>query len=670
MIASKQLNDRIFTLNPVNIYLRTSDNPTDYFLFNKSMIELIDIKLEMDDWENVPHITNEIMYDMIDMINYAKKFNYNSKNQEINIIQGILNIFFSINKAREYLNQTNLQKNKNTKIKNKNIEKNIHLLIYTIFRTKPFPLKHIESYEKIFKQKTSNDIIKGKLINTPLFNNSLFSYLNGNTIFEVYQINDFINNPLYGKLIEKYDNFKVLQSGNVREKIMINMLSTLKSLIYQIDNLLEFSLNGDELITFTDLKNKIQENEGEGNKSRKLNSYVKGSQMDNSNVNFINNLLDELEHTINELEETEKIIVKNKYFFNTIYFLYQKLNMISSNENGNEGTIIVGEKKISAITQLKNMINNIFSIMNAYYTLNFEKIKKINPNNHLSNKDIANYLQNKNIDDFFDTMKRIYTILLNANELSKLIIDENNNDTNLKNLSQLNNGYTSKILMQTSNIFAQHLLIINFLKDTSKIKLIDIATWTPNKAIPDITLEKIRNEYPEELKNYAKEFADVIMGIDSTNDELQKLIIDKRNQTNENFIDVISNFSKMKLNNYQLNNNDFTTTNIIKKYGNVGISIVFDANKKISYQIYLHINLIKGKLNANTIKPFICEIRSHYIGNELRQMIDPIDKFNLLNFSFFIENTKTDKPKNKKTKNNKKIIKYTKNKKNKKTKKN
>jgi hypothetical protein len=581
---------------PVKIYIRTSNNTNNFFVFDKSMVKVSGIEFDKTDWQDYPHITKSFLYNINEIINFIKKTN--------NPISELFSLFFNIFKIKKFLKNSNATITKNNeKNNNSNIENNIYLLLYVIFRTQPISLQHFDSYTTLFEM-SSNVFLKNKLMAIKPFDNTLFSYIGGNTINQVYWINDFINQPLYGDLIGKYEEFQTIKNNDVRKKLMELLIANLKILIVNIDTTKFYN---DTITTIDELIKKYPININKDNDKKISSMLVKEIKNDN-NKQYIENVFASLKD------------INVKYFLNVIDYLLERL--ISIEKPNDDNTMISNNPFTVATTKIKDAINTILKICNSFITLPFIKIKKYNPTDYLEKEnygdDIAEYLKSKKEGSFLFMMKTIHSILLATDE----VINIADGIKKYVDLSLLSNGFRNKILNICNEIYARHLVIHNFLTDEAKISMVNRDAWFPLEPIPDTTKTKFNEYYPEELIDFSNKFRQIIISTSSTNQKLQNYVNDIKAYKNSKFMDIVNTFSKIKNSNTMpsQSSNDYQ---IINDYGNVGVSILTNSNSSlITYQIYLHINVIKGELNSETIKPFLCDNRSHKIGNFLRGFWD------------------------------------------------
>jgi hypothetical protein len=234
--------------------------------------------------------------------------------------------------------------------------------------------------------------------------------------------------------------------------------------------------------------------------------------------------------------------------------------------------------------------------------------------------DISNYLKSKKEGTFLKIMKIIYSILVSTDEIIKIVNDRNTR--NIVDLSLLNSGFEKKILTICNEIYARHLVIHNFLTDEAKISMVNADAWIPPENIPKTTKKMFNDYYPKELIDFSNKFRQIIISTSSTNQKLQNYVNDIKAYKNSKFMDIVNTFSKIK-NSNTMPSQSSSDYKIMNDYGNVGVSILTNSNSSlITYQIYLHINVIKGELNSETIKPFLCDNRSHKIGNFLKGFLE------------------------------------------------
>ena len=589
---------------PVKINIRTSNNTNNFFVFDKSMVKVSGIEMDKTDWENYPIITKQVSYNIYKMIQHAFKFN------NLNPINELFSLFFSKQKIKKFLKSTNANLTSNTE--NSNIENNIYLLLYIIFRTQPISLQHFDSYTTLFEM-SSNAFLKNKLMATKQFNNTLFSYIGGNTINQVYWINDFINQPLYGDLIGKYEEFQTIKNNDVRKKLVELMISNLKILIEVVNGSNALVFNQNTIQTIDNLVNKYSS-------PQNLRNSKKSKDVPQENY---------FETVLNKFELKGETKTNIKYFLNVIDFLLEKLNSIETSSVNNQTgqSVVVNPSIILAIGQIKRTIEYVIDIYIKFNLLiSIGKIQNYDSNDYMKTKegknDIGNYLKSKKEGTFLKIMNNIYSILSSTNEITKIVNDRNTR--NIVDLSLLNAGFKDKILIICNEIYARHLIIYNFLTDEAKITMVNVQTWKPPENIPETTEVKFKEYYPKQLIDFSDNFRKIIISTSSTNQELQNFINDTKayKTSNFTFMDIVNTFSKIKNSNTMPSPNS-SDYQIINKYGNVGVSILTNSSSSlITYQIYLHINVIKGELNSETIKPFLCDNRSHKIGNFLRGILD------------------------------------------------
>jgi len=598
---------------PVKIYIRTSNNTNNFFVFDKSMVKVSGIEFDKTDWQDYPHITKSFLYNIDEMIKFIKRTN--------NPISELFSLFFNIFKIKKFLKISNATVTKNNeKNNNSNIENNIYLLLYVIFRTQPISLQHFDSYTTLFEM-SSNVFLKNKLMAIKPFDNTLFSYIGGNTINQVYWINDFINQPLYGDLIGKYEEFQTIKNNDVRKKLMELLIANLKILIEVVYGSNALVFNQNDIKTIDALNEKYDKYD----KYDKNNSKIGDSQKKIKNKTQL--YFDTVFSNKEDFNKSKKPL-NIKYFLNVIDFLLDKLNSIeSSNENNETGGVIVNPSIILATGQIKRTIEFVIDIYTKFNLLiSMKKITEYDSNDFMKTKeggnDISNYLKSKKEGTFLKIMQTIYSILVSTDEIIKIVNDRNTR--NIVDLSLLNSGFENKILTICNEIYARHLVIHNFLTDEAKISMVNVDTWIPPENIPKTTKEKFKEYYPKQLIDFSNIFRQIIISTSSTNQKLQNYVNDTKayKTSNFTFMDIVNTFSKIKNSNTMpsQSSNDYK---IINDYGNVGVSILTNSSSSlITYQIYLHINMFKGELNSETIKPFLCDNRSHKIGNFLRGFWD------------------------------------------------
>lgn len=598
---------------PVKIYIRTSNNTNNFFVFDKSMVKVSGIEFDKTDWQDYPHITKSLLYNIDEMINFIRKTN--------NPISELFSLFFNIFKIKKFLRISNATVTKNNeKNNNSNIENNIYLLLYVIFRTQPISLQHFDSYTTLFEM-SSNVFLKNKLMAMKRFDNTLFSYIGGNTINQVYWINDFINQPLYGDLIGKYEEFQTIKNSDVRKKLMELLIANSKILIEAVNGSNALMFNQNNIKTIEQLKNKyepLKNNLGVGDSQKKIKNKTQ--------LYFSTVFLNKEELNKEEFNNSKKPL-DIKYFLNVIDFLLEKLNSIESSNENNETGVVVNPSIILATGQIKRTIEFVIDIYIKFNSLiSMKKITEYDSNDFMKTKegenDISNYLKSKKEGTFLKIMQIIYSILVSTDEIIKIVNDRNTR--NIVDLSLLNSGFENKILTICNEIYARHLVIHNFLTDEAKISMVNIDTWIPPENIPKTTKAKFKEYYPKQLIDFSNNFRQIIISTSSTNQKLQNHVNDTKayKTSNFTFMDIVNTFSKIKNSNTMpsQSSNDYK---IMNDYGNVGVSILTNSNSSsITYQIYLHINVIKGELNSETIKPFLCDNRSHKIGNYLRSFWD------------------------------------------------
>lgn len=432
----------------------------------------------MDDWNEYPYFTFDVVYPMDKLIYYSFKDR--------------MDFFFNKQKFNEILliysqndeSLRNIKKDENYfKKKDLFIEKNIMIMLELLFPTKFPAIKNLKQSFHIVFGKTS---IMNHLYNP--FNNDFlkFSYLKIDgkiyTFKSLIWLNDILNHPIYRDLIVKYrkymiwyeeetnKNFEIInKSMNELFVVSKNILLIVSEIINDISlssnevsenmKLMDFVLNFYELyfITFQIVKHS-KKNE----KNEKINIVLNHEGLNNNLQTKISNI----EENINDLikENTE-----NKLFLtNHAIQIIQKIKNEKMNTDPKQ--LFMNEK----MGNNKNIINKYIEMMKNYKLFLKNSVNK----------------QFINLNLLFDLNNKTYNEILSEYQENKLIIP-----IEYKNFAYYTINQFKRPIRESSNIFLQNLINM-----TDNLSVKDFHSFM-NKIIQYFILNKQENKL---LKNEKK----------------------------------------------------------------------------------------------------------------------------------------------------------------------
>lgn len=477
--------------------------------------------------------------------------------------------------------------------KSKNIEYNIKSILELLFQTY-YPIKDniVDTYSEFIEQKYPLKHIFSSIIPYKWNkygnnnNNNLFSYLNidskSYTVIKVFQLNDFINNPKYYKLLVEFNKYKKWKETKKNE-LENDILNKKKDIIILINEMKKYYFNNNKNDNkICDLFNSFID---------QYDNYIIYGNIYLIHINNIYKLLKYIIHLfginnindnnrdifIKQLKQCNNLKYKNNDSFDS---LIKEYNLANRNKN-RSNSLTDNDKNI--IDKYKHTVNNTY---NEYiYWIN--KIEEIYD---ISTKNLNNYIRFpsiflQNFNSIINKMKDLYTI---ENINTKFF----NEDININIIDEDIKKYFDNNYKEYNTFFD---IVRSYLPPNRE---------SGNTILSDYIYEFVDGE-PNNLNKYLENITNIIKGTENINyaelylpfDKLNKPISNKSKYGIQIYIelfegeltkDIVDNIScELKddelVNIYnKLKYNDITTSPLIMEQNPINSIISYNTtNKKL-----------------------------------------------------------------------------------------
>jgi len=551
-----------YDIEELKIMLYTNIQNNRLLQFNRKLLSQPEITATNIDLNDYPYFTFDVKYPKGQM--------------QYLLYQERIEIFFNKQLFSEYLyaysKKTLVSKDNENYYKERDdiIEHNIMTMIEILFPTKFPVITDIHtSYDKIIGKSSFNRMILNPI--KPKY----FSHLNINgkdyTFKKNVWLNDFLNHPLYRKLLEDYRKFWV---WSIEEK------ARWKTVI-------------DKEI--------------------------------NNNINMLNEIFNEFD-SINKTIDTSNIpnTVKGAYvFYKYIYYYYT--DYLKSNDNKLDNVNIY-EKVSNDINEfmVENTNNNITMVGGAKKKTSTKKETDVMENIKTGIKELCddNIIDKMNIIDKIELLFKI----INKFRNEKWIVLSKSNDFRASSVSieKINSLINKIISPERMNIaygnYKQVLDMFKYPYDQIREDKFRKENYNKLENI-DTQIESMINiSIPPEYKNFAYNTLTLFKRPqrETTNADLQNLINSFESNTTTELYEFLEKTYMYYMRNSgdKLSNDETKLLNIGLNYINTNIT-----ERGIRREIYIMSDFIEGLVNDDNVNSIYCPFIGEHLGNELRFLV-------------------------------------------------
>jgi hypothetical protein len=456
--------------------------------------------------------------------------------------------------------------------RDKFIEHNITTMIEILFPTKFPVINDIHtSYDKLIGKSSISRMILNPIIT------KYFSYLNigGNTYTFKKNIwlNDFLNNPLYRKLLEDYRKFWVWSKEEKARWITIidkeigNNIKNLKIIIDEFDKIFEkqpiITEDPDKEVPSTVLKTYVCY-------KYLYNYYLDYLKTDNQSFDSKKNINDIINNlTINKLKQPDKI-------------------------SGGAGIREKKEKTIKERVETNGNFEDFFKIINV-------KIKK---------EDM----------DIVDKIELLFIIVNYFKKKQWLKLSKSKKFEHEKDIYEINK--LSELVTSTSrfnNAYGYYKQVLDMYKVPYE-KLRNEKYYKLESFGSDNLIQNNNIQLPAEYKNFAYNTLTLYKRPqrESTNANLQNLINSFESETTKEFyifLDKVYNFY-MRSSKDNLSDEEIKLLDVGLNYINTNIT-----EKGLRREIYIMTDFIEGIVDDKNVNNIYCPFISEHLGNEFQFLV-------------------------------------------------
>jgi hypothetical protein len=534
----------------------------------------------------------------------------------------VLKIFFNKDSFMKTIiapNQQNISETSNNEI----IEKNIMIMLDVLFPTSYPSSDNINtSYNKILLKTPYKFSVDTRNITSGIFESSVAEYsylkLNGKTytISEVIWMNDLLNHPVYKKLIDmliEYNEWAIEKSDHVKDE----KKKLTQKFIQKMQPTNEKSINiNDEDIYLIKKQKKIFTKDEFESELQKIFAYFVSVPSEEIIDEIINKIIEKSDAA----DKRRSDISKSELY-----------NSLKSSFTG---------KKFKNVQDIEN--ENVDSIMNKIYTTSNENNEVETDGNDDLIKSFLNFVyasfkKYMNSKEFIERSRSFSDIKKFDNDIDQLILKINDlNTLDIANIDMIVNNIESiyELFEKIKSISNELKPITNKINELSilskEIKaliMVDKYLLSPNHGIMVQYEKYIENESDRKIfmteieKKKYEPFKKLVEMVQSTfikneyksaNKDLQELLDNyfqyKNSEIKEKILDVVVNLKRKK-----------------PSFGplwNVSVASYHSEEDTIykKMEIYLHMVLIDGELNASNAKFISCE----FSNNQLIQMFEKL----------------------------------------------
>jgi len=553
-----------YDIEELKIMLYTNIQNNRLLQFNRKLLSQPEITVTNIDLNDYPYFTFDVKYPKGQMqyLNYQER----------------IEIFFNKQLFSEYLfayskKPLGSKDNENYyKERDEIIEHNIMTMIEILFPTKFPVITDIHtSYDKIIGKSSFNRMILNPI--KPKY----FSHLNINgkdyTFKKNVWLNDFLNHPLYRKLLEDYRKFWV---WSIEEK------ARWKTVI-------------DKEI--------------------------------NNNINMLNEIFNEFnsikEKKIINTTDIPKTIQGAYAFYKYIYYYYT--DYLKSNDNKINNDIIY-DKVFKDVTKYITQNNNTNTSMigGAKKKVSTKKDTNIIENIKIGIKQLCD----DNISDEMNIIKKIellFKIINNFRNAAWILISKSNDFQLTENSRDKINSLINKIISpERMNIaygnYKQVLDMFKYPYDQIREDKFRKENYNKLENIGTKSESMINISIPSEYKNFAYNTLTLFKRPqrETTNADLQNLINSFESNTTTELYEFLEKTYMYYMRNSgdKLSNDETKLLNIGLNYINTNIT-----ERGIRREIYIMSDFIEGLVNDDNVNSIYCPFIGEHLGNELRFLV-------------------------------------------------